>query len=258
MNEGCKTLPISRFQKEMTASTDVVVVEEPLEIRVGKESLSVTMRTPGHDLDLVTGFLFTEGVISKLEVPKMKKAGKNTIEIAPQKTKNTRNLKSRFFTSSSCGLCGRTTVAQIRRRLGSVKTDFQFSAQVLSSLPDLMRQHQENFGATGGLHGAALFNPRGQLIVVREDVGRHNAVDKAIGSFIRHGIRDSMAGLLVSGRASFEIVQKALAAQIPFVVAVSAPSTLAVELAREAGITLIAFLRGETFNVYSRADRIKA
>lgn len=239
---------------------DAVTLEEPLEIRVGGKSFSVTMRTPGHDLDLVAGFLLGEGIISVGDLSRLKQSGRNgvNLSVAGKLSSRLRRLQSRFFVSSSCGLCGRASVAGVRRRLGGVRSDAAIAASALRRLPSDLRQRQETFGVTGGLHAAALFDDRGEILVVREDVGRHNAVDKVIGSWARGGDASRIPiGLLVSGRSSFEIVQKALAAKIPIVAAVSAPSSLAVELAREAGMTLVGFLRGESFNVYSRADRVR-
>ncbi len=260
MNEEYKTLPVDRFHgKNIKHDSDIVTIEEPLEIRIGKEPLCITMRTPGYDFDLVIGFLLTEGIIIPSKIPELKNTGKNVVTVyAHRKTKNHyRKLKNHFFVSSSCGLCGRSSIENIRQKLGSIKSDVHISSSVLRKLPKLMRLKQKTFGATGGLHAAALFDHNGKIFVVREDVGRHNAVDKVMGAWIRSFDPHRPDGLLVSGRASFEIVQKALAAKIPIVAAVSAPSSLAVELARETGITLIAFLRGNTFNIYSRPDRIE-
>lgn len=260
MNLGSKTFPIRRYSKSnSTTQSDVVAIEEPLEIRIGKAPVSVTMRTPGQDIDLVRGFLFTEGFFGRSKMPDFKKAGKNRVDVIFQKQPlQLRRLHSRFFVSTSCGLCGRMSVTQVKRRLGPIKTDQLISAAILKQIPCLMRDFQETFGETGGLHAAALFDVNGQLLAVREDVGRHNAVDKAIGSWIGSTKSEVIPMvLLVSGRASFEIIQKALAAKIPIVAAISAPSSLAVELAREASMTLIGFLRDSSFNVYSRADRIQ-
>ena len=262
MNEGCKTLPVYRRRKNgLHDDADVVAIEEPLEIRIAGKPVCVTMRTPGHDCDLTLGFLFTEGVISGANLPKVRQDGRNRVEVTAAKTvaaAGARRLQSRFFVSSSCGLCGRTTAKQIRRRLGAINTDQTLRIAILEGLTAKLFSRQETFRITGGLHAAGLFDVEGNMLVSREDVGRHNAVDKAIGAWIREPVPDRQpVGLLVSGRASFEIVQKALAAKLPFVAAVSAPSSLAVELAREAEITLIAFLRGKTFNVYSRADRVR-
>ena len=260
MTSGSQTICITRFRaKRREQVADQVAREEPLEIQIGRTPLSVTMRTPGYDFDLVTGFLFTEGIIQDGALPKLKPQERNVIQVEAShlQVAGTRRLRSRFFVSSSCGLCGRTTVADIRRKLGALKSDLTLPTKALSSLTFSLRKHQETFDVTGGLHAAALFDGTGKILVVREDVGRHNAVDKAIGYWIRNPKKIPRPfGLLVSGRASFEIIQKALAAKIPFVAAVSAPSSLAVELASETGITLVAFLRGSSFNVYTREDRI--
>lgn len=261
MNEGCKTLPVYRQGKGgLKDDADPVAIEEPLEIRIAGEPVCVTMRTPGHDSDLVLGFLLTEGVISARNLPEIKRIGRNAVNVLAPKTAaaRSRRLQSRFFVSSSCGLCGRTTVKQVRRHLGGIKTDQLFRASMIEALPAKLSLRQETFRITGGLHAAALFDGKGNILVSREDVGRHNAVDKAVGAwFSSHGAEPPPVGLLVSGRASFEIVQKALAVKLPLVAAVSAPSSLAVELAREAEMTLVAFLRGKKFNVYSRADRVR-
>jgi FdhD protein len=261
--------------------SDPVVVEEPLEIRLGKEPLSVTMRTPGHDEDLVAGFLYTEGILSRdlmrsgtaCRAPtdglQFQKISSNIVQVKTSGTgvKDARRLRSRFFVSSSCGLCGRMTIDSIRRRLGSIKTSQRINSSVICRLPAEMSKKQAAFKSTGGLHAAALFDQNGKLLHTREDIGRHNAVDKAIGAWLRSPSKSRSVGLkgdvlapavlLVSGRASFEIVQKALAAKIPIIAAVSAPSTLAIELARDSGITLIGFLRGKNFNIYTRKDRIE-
>ena len=248
---------------------DELAAEEPLEIRVRKSPLAVTMRTPGHDIDLAMGFLLTEGVISTAGdvVTAQLCAGTDTpntynvvdvvlgADVPAPVTDPTRN----FYTSSSCGVCGKASIDAVRTRSRfDVSADpLVVPARVLADLPDRLRSAQRTFDRTGGLHAAGLFTASGELLVLREDVGRHNAVDKVIGWALRDG-RLPLSGhlLLVSGRASFELTQKAWMAGLPLLAAVSAPSTLAAELADEAGMTLVGFLRGPTMNVYSGAQRV--
>jgi len=248
---------------------DDLAAEEPLEIRVRKAPLAVTMRTPGQDIDLAMGFLLTEGIIRGAGdvVTAQLCAGTDTpntynvvdivlgAEVPPPATDPSRN----FYTTSSCGVCGKASIDAVRTRsLFDVAADpLVVPAQVLADLPDRLRAAQRTFDRTGGLHAAGLFTADGELLVLREDVGRHNAVDKVIGWALREG-RLPLTGhvLLVSGRASFELTQKAWMAGIPLLAAVSAPSTLAAELADEAGMTLVGFLRGRSMNVYAGAHRV--
>jgi FdhD protein len=248
---------------------DTLAAEEPLEIRVDKRPLAVTMRTPGHDIDLALGFLLTEGVIRstgdvRTAVLCAGDTAPNTYNVVdvtlapgvpPPDTDPSRN----FFTTSSCGVCGKASIDAVRTRsVYPVSADeVSVSAAVLSTLPDALRKAQRAFETTGGLHAAGLSTVDGGLVAVREDVGRHNAVDKVIGWALReHKLPLAGHVLMVSGRASFELTQKASMAGIPILAAVSAPSTLAAELAEEVGITLVGFLRGTSMNVYSRPDRI--
>ena len=248
---------------------DDLAAEEPLEIRIRRTPLAVTMRTPGQDIDLAMGFLLTEGVIGTAAdvVTAQLCAGTDTPntynvvdvvlgdDVPPPETDPSRN----FYTTSSCGVCGKASIDAIRTRSRfDITTDgVSVTAQTLASLPDKLRAAQRTFDRTGGLHAAGLFTAGGDLLVLREDVGRHNAVDKVIGWALREG-RLPLTGhvLLVSGRASFELTQKAWMAGIPMLAAVSAPSTLAAELADEAGMTLVGFLRGPSMNVYTGAQRI--
>jgi FdhD protein len=248
---------------------DDLAAEEPLEIRVRKAPLAVTMRTPGNDIDLAMGFLLTEGIIGAAGdvVTAQLCAGTNTpntynvvdivlgADVPPPVTDPSRN----FYTTSSCGVCGKASIDAVRTRsqFDVSGDDFTVTARLLSELPDKLRAAQRTFERTGGLHAAGLFTADGELLVLREDVGRHNAVDKVIGWALREG-RLPLTGhvLLVSGRASFELTQKAWMAGIPLLAAVSAPSTLAAELADEAGMTLIGFLRGPSMNVYAGAQRV--
>ena len=240
---------------------DYLVAEEPLEIRLNGKPLSVTMRTPGDDLELAAGFLFTEGILQstdQIENLESALAGRNVVDFhLPNSEWEPAELQRNFFAASSCGICGKATIDGIRRRgLSTPNADFRFPADLLCDLPHLLRNQQEIFGRTGALHAAGLFTASGQLLVLREDVGRHNAVDKVIGwTFLQNRLPLGNCILMVSGRGGFEIVQKGLAAGIAAIASVSAPSSLAVRLARESGITLVGFLRGRRFIVYSGAER---
>lgn len=247
---------------------DYLAAEEPLEIRIGADPLSVTMRTPGHDRELAAGFLFTEGLIqNRDQIVRLETAqpqdGTNRgnvieAELTPDAAPDFAKMKRHFFAASSCGICGKASIDSIRSRLlAAPNPDFRFDAEILVRLPDALRDSQDVFQRTGGLHAAALFDPTGKLLVLREDIGRHNAVDKVIGSALLEGrvlLSDSL--LLVSGRGGFEIVQKAIVAGIPAVASVSAPSSLAVRLARELHQTLIGFLRGRRFVIYAGEERM--
>jgi FdhD protein len=250
---------------------DTLVAEEPLELRVGGRPVSVTMRTPGDDFDLVAGFLVTEGILTGAEqLTAMRYCagtgddGANTYNVidaalAPGTVLPELAVNRNFYTTSSCGLCGKASIDAIRTmaRYDVSGDPLRVSRAVLSKLPETLRAAQRVFSRTGGLHAAGLFTGDGELLVLREDVGRHNAVDKVVGWAVRNE-RVPLRGcvLLVSGRASFELTQKALMAGIPALAAVSAPSSLAVELAEEAGMSLVGFLRGATMNVYTGAHRI--
>jgi FdhD protein len=242
---------------------DLLAVEEPLEIRVGGEPLAVTMRTPGDDIDLAAGFLASEGVIaSPSDVTSIKMCDDNVADVtlAPGVARPGARLHRNFITSSACGVCGRDSIDAIRvRATYDVSADqVRVSPGMLGGLPDRLRDAQRVFARTGGLHAAGIFTADGTLLALREDVGRHNAVDKIVGWALREQ-RLPLTGrvLLVSGRASFELAQKALVAGIPVLAAVSAPSSLAAELADESGMTLIGFLRGGSMNVYTGARRLK-
>ncbi|MET9487940.1 formate dehydrogenase accessory sulfurtransferase FdhD [Nocardia sp. NPDC006630] len=247
---------------------DTLVVEEPLEIRTGGESLTVTMRTPGADIDLIHGFLFAEGIIGELEdivtaryCAGTDENGQNTYNVLDVQLRHPVPVTPRsFLTSSSCGLCGKTALDEVRTRTRYPLPahGISISLDTLAGLPGELRSRQTLFDATGGLHGAGLFTLDGEALVVREDVGRHNAVDKVIGWALRENLLPAHELLLmVSSRASFELVQKAVMAGIPFLGAVSAPSSLAVDLAAEADLTLVGFLRGETMNAYTGIHRLK-
>jgi FdhD protein len=253
---------------ELRRKDDYLAAEEPLEIRVGNEPLSVTMRTPGHDRELAAGFLFTEGFVQRLEqIVKLETreaqdgANRGNViqaELVPDAAPDFVKMKRHFFAASSCGICGKASIDSIRSRLlRAPNPDFRLDAEILVRMPDALRSSQDVFQRTGGLHAAALFDPSGKLLVLREDIGRHNAVDKGIGWALLAGLvplSDSV--LLVSGRGGFEIVQKAIVAGVPVVASVSAPSSLAVQLARELRLTLIGFLRGRRFVIYAGEERV--
>ena len=243
---------------------DELAEEEPLEIRVRGRAISVTMRTPGHDGELAVGFLLTEGIIrAPGDVLRVEPCGRNedgnllNVVLAPEVPVDFERLTRHVFASSSCGLCGKATIDAVRSQFPAVTSDVLVDPEVIARLPETMRAAQAAFDRTGGLHAAALFDPAGQMIVLREDVGRHNAVDKVVGHCLLNGpFPPDRHVLLVSGRSSFEIMQKALAARVPVVAAVSAPSSLAASFARESGQTLIGFLRGRRMNVYANPRRV--
>jgi FdhD protein len=249
-----------------TQFEDYLAAEEPLEIRAGRHSLGVTLRTPGDDEELVAGFLFTEGIIARredlleLQMPGDTSAERNLVGVTLDSgvRVKTGNAARRYSAGSACGVCGKASIAQLRRRgLRRPAAASLFDPEMLCQLPPRLRATQAVFGRTGGLHAAALFSRGGELLVLREDIGRHNAVDKVIGwTLLRGGLPLSDHILLVSGRGGFEIVQKALTAGIPLLASVSAPSSLAVQLAREFGLTLVGFLRGRRFVIYSGEERI--
>jgi len=249
-----------------TRVEDYLAAEEPLEMRAGRYSLGVTLRTPGDDQELVAGFLFTEGIISRrehlvsLRLPGAAAPERNLVRVtlASKVRLAAGSAARRFSAGSACGVCGKASIAQLRRRgLRRLDVTTLFDPEVLCQLPQKLRAAQATFGRTGGLHAAALFNADGELLVLREDIGRHNAVDKVIGwAFLEGRLPLSGQMMLVSGRGGFEIVQKALSAGVPLLASVSAPSSLAVQLARELGLTLVGFLRGQRFVIYSEEDRI--
>jgi FdhD protein len=235
---------------------DELAVEEPLEIRVDGQPIAVTMRTPGHDEELAVGFLRSEG-IPAVAAGSTADLAANTIEVDVEGDVDLGRLERNFYTSSSCGVCGKGALEAVAVEAPRVEGDLRVPAAVVSGLPDSLRESQPTFAATGGLHATGLFDPDGELLCVREDVGRHNAMDKVIGRAFLDGLLPLADKLLcVSGRLSFELVQKAAVAGCPVLVAVGAPSTLAVELARDRGITLCGFVRGGRVNVYSEPGRI--
>jgi FdhD protein len=248
---------------------DYLAVEEPLEIRIGEHPLSVTMRTPGHDLELAAGFLFTEGLVQRRgQILKLQTASPESalnsgnivqVELTPDAMPDFDKMRRHFFAASSCGICGKASIDSVRSRLlQPPNPNFRLAPKVLLRMPDALRSSQDVFKRTGGLHAAALFDAGGTLLALREDIGRHNAVDKLIGWALREGrlpLAESV--LLVSGRGGFEIIQKAIVAGVPVVASVSAPSSLAVQLARELRLTLIGFLRGRRFVIYAGEDRLE-
>ena len=260
--------PIWKWQagQPLRPDHDELAIEEPVEIRVRGRAVSVTMRTPGHDDELAAGFLLTEGLIRRPnDILKIEACGRNeegnliNVLLAPDVHVDFERLTRHVFASSSCGLCGKATIDAVRGQFPSITNNASVSSDVLQSLPDKMRQAQDTFSRTGGLHAAALFDVDGNLLVLREDVGRHNAVDKVLGhALLKDRLPLDRHILLVSGRSSFEIMQKALAGRIPIVAAVSAPSSLAVEFANEAGQTLVGFLREGRMNIYAHPERVAA
>jgi len=245
-------------------ATDEVAEEEPLEIRVKNRAVSVTMRTPGEDEELAAGFLLTEGIIARrADIVRMEPCahdrGGNVLNVilSERTPVDFERLTRHVFASSSCGLCGKATIDAVHQRMDPVKSGLRIGARVLLRLPDRLREAQKTFDRTGGLHAAGIFNAEGEPIVIREDVGRHNAVDKVLGyGLLRDLLPFDRHILMVSGRTSFEIMQKALAGRVPIVASVSAPSSLAVDFAKESDQTLAGFIRGERMNVYSEPQRI--
>ena len=237
------------------SADDVVAVEEPLEIRINGSPVAVTMRTPGHDEELALGFALSEGLRPRdAKLPDDLAA--NTVELEAPDFDATRLARS-FYTTSSCGVCGKGALEAVAVEAPPIASTLELPAKLVAALPDRLRAAQPAFAATGGLHATGLFDENGELRCLREDVGRHNAMDKVIGWAFREGLLPlSRSVLCVSGRLSFELVQKAAVAGCPLVVAVGAPSSLAVDLARDRGITLCGFVRGGRLNVYSEPWRI--
>jgi FdhD protein len=263
---------------QRTQQEDSVAVEEPLELQLcsgtaagsAAKSVSITMRTPGDDIDLALGFLVSEAIISQADdIVSADHCGdvaadnsyRNTIrvELNPDVEFDIERLKRHFYTTSSCGVCGKSSIDALRVSGCSViDGSFSIDRGVLVRVPDDLLEKQRVFSKTGGLHAAAAFDAHGEIIVAREDVGRHNAVDKVIGALLRMGrLPAGDLALMVSGRTSFELMQKALVAGMPLLASVSAPSSLAIQLAREYGVTLVGFLRGNDFNLYANGHRVK-
>jgi FdhD protein len=242
---------------ERETEPDEIAVEEPLEIRVEGRPIAVTMRTPGHDEELAVGFLRSEGMPAVSAQPTADLAG-NVIDVEVEGDVDFDRLSRNFYTSSSCGVCGKGALEAVAVEAPRVESELVVPAALVAELPDRLRAGQPAFAATGGLHATGLFSADGGLLVVREDVGRHNAMDKVVGWAFGAGLLPLADRILcVSGRLSFELVQKAAVAGCPVVVAVGAPSTLAVDLARDRGVTLCGFVRGGRVNVYSGPQRIR-
>jgi len=265
----CATYPVSVQRISLPGGvatvTDMTASEEPLEIRVEGRSVAVVMRTPGHDEELVAGFLVSEGVVKTardiLEISQCPSTGNahgNVVDVLlGGAVVNWDHLTRHVFSASSCGLCGKTSIESVFQQFPNVTSSLRVPPELLTTLPAKLRAAQETFSQTGGLHASAIFDEHGKLLVLREDVGRHNALDKVLG----HGLQAGFLPygrhiLLVSGRVSFELMQKALAAGVPIVAAISAPSSLAVQFAQDSGQTLIGFLRGQTMNIYTHPERI--
>lgn len=273
------TVDISRVSgKQEQTERDDVAVEEPLEIQLSSptaggsaaKSISITMRTPGEDADLALGFLLTEGIIeSAAQVSSVAHRGESApdtgaqniirVEVCPDVDIDLKKLERHFYTTSSCGVCGKTSLEALRvtGQSSLAHCTVTFARDVIIAMPERLNNQQRVFSKTGGLHAAAVFDSQGEIIVVKEDVGRHNATDKVIGALLQAGALPGNAyGLLVSGRASFELMQKALVAGFPLLAAVGAPSSLAVQTAKEFDMTLVGFLREENFNIYAGPERI--
>ena len=279
MTASSRTFRLSKIDGSSAKPVDdQVAVEEPLEIRLGystpegrtASSVSITMRTPGFDAELAAGFLFSESIVQRAsDITKVEHSGPAApdsgnhnivrVDLASNVDVDLGRLQRHFYTTSSCGVCGKSSLDALRvagaRPLDTSRG--RFSREILIAMPDALRARQRTFEQTGGLHAAAAFDSQGEILVVHEDVGRHNAVDKVVGTLLaRDLLPASDLGLMVSGRASFELMQKTLLAGIPLLAAVSAPSSLAVQLANEFNVSLVGFLRGRTFNIYSGGERI--
>ena len=282
MQPAVRSIAIRRFHDGQWENThDLLAAEEPMEIRLGfgrendrqQRTIAVTMRTPGHDFELAIGFLYTEGIISTYNdiasVRYCTDGGTNTenensvrVVLQPEITPALDRLERNFYTTSSCGVCGKASIEAVMATCGNpsqpIEDSFTVSKELLLTLPTTLRKLQTVFEHTGGIHAAAIFNGQGELVLSREDVGRHNALDKLIGAaVVQEKLPFSNHILLLSGRASFELIQKAVMAKIPVVAAVGAPSGLAASLAAEFGITLIGFLREQRFNIYTGEQRIR-
>ncbi len=268
--DGARRVSIARYDARSPLTfNDAVAHEEPLEIQIGASPLAVVMRTPGHDEELALGFLLGEAIVASMAdvssvrhctIVSRPEAEDNIVRVTvrPDVKVDPEALRRNLFTSSSCGICGKTSIESVLKTAPLLDDPCFFKADYFYSLPDRLKSAQTIFSQTGGLHGAGIFDDQGTLLVAREDVGRHNAVDKVIGWALREGrIPLAHHTLMLSGRISFEIVQKALAARIPVVAAVSAPTSLAVKLATDAGMALVGFLRGKKMNVYGRSERVR-
>jgi FdhD protein len=265
MHEAVRAVEIVRVGREPAAATDVAAAEEPLEIRLDGQSFVVTMRTPGADPDLAAGFLLSEQIVRAAgDIADIRHCPPNDnilyvtlADDAAMRAAEAMNGRRHVTATSACGVCGRRSIEDLMNGARKVESTMTVGRQVIEGLPSALRTAQRAFDQTGGLHAAGLFDAQGALIRIAEDVGRHNAVDKVLGAELRAGrlpLSDRI--LFVSGRTSFEIIQKAVMAGVPVVAAVSAPSSLAIELAREANLTLLGFVRGSAFNIYSAPERV--
>ncbi|MEM7108168.1 MAG: formate dehydrogenase accessory sulfurtransferase FdhD [Bacteroidota bacterium] len=277
MQEQIKSISIQKLKAGVPFEdkADLLAVEEPLEIRIGygqareriQKSISVTMRTPAHDHELALGFLFSEGIIQSFDdiegIRHCEDVGKEEtgnivrVELRPTVQINTAKLQRHFYTTSSCGVCGKSSLEAISNQCKPIQSKLQVSHEVVLAAPPKLRSSQTVFAHTGGIHATGLFDAKGQLIMLREDVGRHNAFDKVIGACLAKGMVPLSDYLvLVSGRASFELAQKAVMAGLPIMAAVGAPSSLAVQLAQRFRLTLMGFLKQSTLNIYNNANRV--
>lgn len=245
---------------ERHLTRDQVAREEPLQITIDGTPLAVVMRTPGDDEDLVRGFLLTEGLVDQLadvsRIDLERQPNHAHVFLQDGVVLDHARLSRNLFSASSCGICGKASIEAIQQNAPPIEHGFSLSIDTVFTLPEVLRATQEVFSQTGGLHAAALITAEGDVLILREDVGRHNAIDKVIGWAVAQGMDLSQTLLQLSGRVSFEVMQKALVARIPIVSAISAPTSLAVEFARESGQTLIGFLRPPTFNIYAGEQRI--
>jgi len=272
VNRSILTIPVQKVEgQSSTPCQDLLAVEEPLEIRIGARTVSITMRTPGNDFELAAGFLFTEGIlqgssqIRRIRYPKSdgnpRQAGNSvTVELATGVEIDFERLERHFYTTSSCGVCGKASIEALEMQNCPVlpRDSPKVEPAVIHRLPEILRSQQAVFEHTGGLHAAALFNAAGDLVLLREDIGRHNAVDKVLGAALTGNLPFAETVMMVSGRLGFEIAQKAVVAGIPIIASISAPSSLAVDLAAEFGMTAIGFLRGRSMNVYTHPERVKS
>ena len=278
MPKSSLSVKINKIREDRESiSDDNVAVEEPLEIQIcsntlnltAAKSVAITMRTPGHDFDLALGFLYTESIIKHMDdIVSINHVGNldndaeysNTVRVELKPTANIdlERLKRHFYTTSSCGVCGKVSIEALENiGLTPIKSDFQIKKSELVKIPIKLEKEQKIFGKTGGLHAAAAFNENGEIILVREDIGRHNALDKIIGALLKNNQSTvNNTAFMVSGRTSFELVQKSIAYGAPLLAAVSAPSSLAIQLSKEFDMTLIGFLRKGNFNIYNKSERI--
>jgi len=252
-------------ERQSHSVDDDVVIEEPLEVRVNGKSISVTMRTPGNDFDLSVGLLWTEGIIQSRdeigtiaycpdeEQPELK----NIVNVGLVDSSRKIESSRRLWSNSSCGLCGKATLDAIHQACTPITSSVVVATELLYSLPSRLREAQSNFERTGGIHAVGLFDGQGSLLILREDIGRHNALDKVLGAALMRGLELNDLILMVSGRLGFEIAQKAVVAGVPVIASISAPSSLAIELAEEFGVTSVGFLRGRTMNVYTHPERVR-